>query len=187
MPTDLVPQPPEEYSQMEVNNSQIITESLDNKHFLFKGAKIRNTDWVLGLVLYTGSDTKIQQNGSKVRNKMSTLEKKIHKIIIILFLFQLLLALIATIIRMLNKRNKGNFSYVKKNNSFLGHKFFGKYMNNIANKRLDDNNFVVYMKYFILMTKLIPIGFIVNLETIRIVQGILLWQNHQLKDTKRNM
>ena len=34
-------------------------ESLESKHFLFKGAKIKNTDWVLGLVLYTGTDTKI--------------------------------------------------------------------------------------------------------------------------------
>jgi magnesium-transporting ATPase (P-type) len=50
------------------------TQSVENKNFIFKGSKIRNTSWVLGMVLYTGKDTKILQNGLRVRNKVSHLE-----------------------------------------------------------------------------------------------------------------
>ena len=37
------------------------------------------------------------------------------------------------------------------------------------------------------MSKIIPIGFIVNLETVRMFQQVLMLINHQLKDFKRNM
>jgi magnesium-transporting ATPase (P-type) len=69
------------FSKLQVQKKQ----SLENKNFLFKGSKLRNTEWVLGIVLYTGIDTKIQQNGTSVRNKISILEKKISWTIMVLF------------------------------------------------------------------------------------------------------
>lgn len=33
---------------------------IDGMNFLFKGARIKNTDWVLGLAVYSGKDTKMQ-------------------------------------------------------------------------------------------------------------------------------
>jgi len=56
------------------------------KNFLFKGAMIRNVKWVLGMVAYTGTDTKIQQNGAEARFKISSVERKLHKMIVVLFL-----------------------------------------------------------------------------------------------------
>lgn len=75
-------------NQLEFNSQENAKmQSIDNINFLFKGAKIKNTDWVLGLVLYTGTDTKIQQNGTNAKNKISHLEKRIHITILILFIF----------------------------------------------------------------------------------------------------
>lgn len=78
---------------------QLSKQSLDTKNFIFKGSKIRNTTWILGIVLYTGTDTKIQQNSLRVRNKVSHLEQRMSIIIISLFGFQLVLALIPIIWR----------------------------------------------------------------------------------------
>lgn len=44
--------------------------------------------------MYTGTDTKIQQNSLRVRNKVSHLEQRMSIIIISLFGFQLILAII---------------------------------------------------------------------------------------------
>jgi len=39
------------------------------KQFLLKGANLKNSDWIVGLVAYTGRDTKIMLNSQKSRNK----------------------------------------------------------------------------------------------------------------------
>ena len=38
------------------------TYGLDINNFLLKGANLKNTEWVVGLVMYTGKDTKIMLN-----------------------------------------------------------------------------------------------------------------------------
>ena len=51
------------------------TVNLTHGQFLHKGATLRNSDRVLGLVVYTGVETKLSLNLSKYRFKMSQLEK----------------------------------------------------------------------------------------------------------------
>ena len=53
--------------------------SLSIKNFLFKGTLLKNTSYIIGVVIYSGSDTKIQQNGATFRSKVSRVEKKMHK------------------------------------------------------------------------------------------------------------
>jgi phospholipid-transporting ATPase len=36
--------------------------TLSEKQLLLKGASLQNTDWVIGLVVYTGEETKIMMN-----------------------------------------------------------------------------------------------------------------------------
>jgi magnesium-transporting ATPase (P-type) len=40
------------------------TIPLTIKNFIFKGTKIRNVQWVAGIIVYTGPHTKIQMNGA---------------------------------------------------------------------------------------------------------------------------
>ena len=35
---------------------------LDAKNLLLKGAKLRNTDWIIGIVIYTGHNCKLMKN-----------------------------------------------------------------------------------------------------------------------------
>jgi magnesium-transporting ATPase (P-type) len=43
----------------------------DNKQFLYRGSKLKNTSWVWGLVVYTGQCTKIMLNSKHFTNKIS--------------------------------------------------------------------------------------------------------------------
>ena len=56
-----------------------------------KGAKLRNTNHVYGVAVYTGVDTKIFLNQQQVPSKFSTVEQKLNKMIVIVFLVQALL------------------------------------------------------------------------------------------------
>lgn len=55
------------------------THSLDHNSLLLRGTSLRNTDWVYGLVIYTGHDTRIMMNSSKARTKFSKLEVQTNK------------------------------------------------------------------------------------------------------------
>lgn len=63
-----------------------------------KGSKLKNTDWVVGLVIYTGNDTKLMMNSQKVRNKQSKMERKMNRLVMyIVFAQACLCALIVLI------------------------------------------------------------------------------------------
>ena len=70
--------------------------SLSHENFLLRGSSLRNTDWVLGVVTYTGHDTRIMRNSVSSKQKFSKLEKLITKSIIIIFLIECLLVFVAS-------------------------------------------------------------------------------------------
>lgn len=65
------------------------TSALSNEQFLLRGSSLKNTDWIAGLVVYTGHQTKIMLNSSKSRAKVSSLEAYMNREIIYIFLLQL--------------------------------------------------------------------------------------------------
>ena len=87
----VVCEPPNDYLyKFEGNITFNMTEetySLDHNQLLIRGSSLKNTEWVYGLVVYTGHETKIMQNSSKSRTKFSRLEIATNKQIILVFLF----------------------------------------------------------------------------------------------------
>ena len=65
-------------------------ESIRAKNVLLRGCVLRNTDFVIGIVLNTGHDTKIMMSSTSTPSKTSTLEteaaKQIKRIIILLLI-----------------------------------------------------------------------------------------------------
>lgn len=145
---------------------------IGTKNFLFKGAMIRNVDWTLGVVLYTGTDTKIQQNGSEGRYKISTMESKLHMMIVMLFGLQVLLAIIAVIVK----------AIMDSATTFE----FDVYLQDRGSSD-NDTLLFVFIRYFILLNSLIPISLIVNLELVRLTQAYFMKNNIELKNSERNM
>lgn len=48
---------------------------VDQSNLLLRGARLRNTKWALGVVAYTGRESKIAQNARSVPSKQSNLDK----------------------------------------------------------------------------------------------------------------
>ena len=70
------------------------TFSLDHNNLLLRGTSLKNTDWVYGLVVYSGHDTRIMKNQCKTRTKFSKVEVQTNKQIILIFMFQILICII---------------------------------------------------------------------------------------------
>lgn len=67
------------------------------RNMVLRGCSLRNTHWMLGLVVYTGFDTKVMKKSGGARSKMSQVEKTMNMCIKVIFGAQFVLCTIATI------------------------------------------------------------------------------------------
>jgi phospholipid-translocating P-type ATPase (flippase) len=72
---------------------------LDERHMVLRGCKIKNVKWCLGVVIYTGKESKIMMNSqAKIGRKLSHLERDLSKFTGVMFSWQAILCLIAAIV-----------------------------------------------------------------------------------------
>lgn len=124
---------------------------------LLRGAHLRNTQWIFGLVVYTGHDSKLMQNSTAAPIKRSNVDHTTN--IQILFLFGLLLglALCSTIgFKIWTDSHKESHWY-------LG--YSGKKAQNLG---------MSFLTFIILYNNLIPISLTVTLEVVKFIQAIFI-------------
>lgn len=80
---------------MEIENKDI---SLGPENVLLRGSMLRNTKAVIGIVIFTGHETKVMLNAAQASPKWSNLESKTNLAILIVLGFQLFISIIAAII-----------------------------------------------------------------------------------------
>jgi len=80
-----------EFNGIVENLSKKEEHSLEITNIIKKGSSLKNTEFVIGLVIYTGHDTKLMMNQIKGKRKYSDLENKMYKNIIMIFIFLVLL------------------------------------------------------------------------------------------------
>ena len=64
-----------------------VNYEITNKEFILKGSILRNTNWIVGVIVYTGMNNKIILNSKKPRTKISKVEKKMNFYLIYIFIF----------------------------------------------------------------------------------------------------
>jgi phospholipid-transporting ATPase len=85
------------YSNVTPSNPNEGNIGLGPKNILLRGCSIRNTKEIIGLVLYTGRDTKLMQKGGFKTVKFSNLERVVNRCIIVVIISQVVLSIISTI------------------------------------------------------------------------------------------
>lgn len=84
-------------------------EAVTINDMLLRGCSLRNTKWVIGIVVFTGSDTKIMLNGGDTPSKRSKIEKETNFNVVMNFFVLTALCLCAAI--------ANGFYYVTSNTS----------------------------------------------------------------------
>jgi phospholipid-translocating P-type ATPase (flippase) len=134
---------------------------VDKKNFLYKGTTLKDTDWAIGCVVYTGRETKIIMNINKSSGKVSHLEKLINKLMILIFLIQLLLSIIAA-------AASSFFYYYTFNKNLQTYIIFEDNFNSIY------SGIFSFFSYLLLLNTMIPISLIVTLELVKYGQAIFM-------------
>ena len=69
-------------------------EPLSMKQLLLRGCVLKNTDWVYGVCVYTGVESKIVMNSKKAPTKSSNIQKSMNKILASVFFLQILICFV---------------------------------------------------------------------------------------------
>ena len=141
---------------------------LDAKQLLLKGAKLKNTRWIIGIVVYTGHNCKLMKNAKEPKTKFSSVETLMNKGLVIIFIVQAILCLLSAILR-------GTFYYANKLNlaNTEDNLSFGYSEHNYALE-----SFLNFFTYLLLLNTLIPISLIITLEVVKLIQGLFMRSDH---------
>ncbi|KAI7826157.1 hypothetical protein BC939DRAFT_395524 [Gamsiella multidivaricata] len=130
---------------------------LDPTQVLLRGAQLRNTNWIYGVVIFTGHESKLMRNASATPIKRTSVEKMTN--VQIIFLFGILLAMsVASAIgnMVLTNRNIAQLSYIEAMPSSWSD--FG----------------LNILTFLILYNNLIPISLMVTMEVVKFWQAQLI-------------
>uniref|UniRef100_A0A667WYK5 Phospholipid-transporting ATPase n=1 Tax=Myripristis murdjan TaxID=586833 RepID=A0A667WYK5_9TELE len=133
------------------------TVPLGPDQILLRGAQLRNTQWVHGIVVYTGHDTKLMQNSTRPPLKLSNVERITNFQILVLFGCLLAISLVCSIGQTIWKYQYGNAAWYMDLN-YGGAANFG----------------LNFLTFIILFNNLIPISLLVTLEVIKFVQAFFI-------------
>jgi len=151
---------------------------LDQNCLLLRGSSLKNTDWVYGLVVYTGHETRVMMNSSSSRIKFSNLELNMNKQIIMLFFFQVFICLIgATMSEFLTAElGPAHNDYLR----VLGGSKDPK--QNPALKAL-----LKFGTWMLLFANLVPISLIVSMELVKFFQAQFIQWDITIYDRPRDL
>ncbi|OMJ78487.1 hypothetical protein SteCoe_21684 [Stentor coeruleus] len=134
---------------------------LGTEQFLLRGSSLRNTEWIIGIVVYSGHETKIMLNSSKSQNKFSFLEARMNDEIINIFILQVTICLFCALFYVIW------FSHTSSDTE--------QYL------ELDEHTesrlvvfILIFFTWMLIFTNFVPISLIVTLEMVKFVQGIFI-------------
>uniref|UniRef100_A0A8D2KEU2 Phospholipid-transporting ATPase n=1 Tax=Urocitellus parryii TaxID=9999 RepID=A0A8D2KEU2_UROPR len=124
--------------------------SVGPDQMLLRGTQLKNTQWIIGVVIYTGFETKLMQNSVKSPLKRSQVEKVTNMQILILLL--LLFGISAV--------------------SCVGATIWNKIPWYVSLHRITPHNHVFDILVFIILYhNLVPISLLLTLETVKFIQA----------------
>lgn len=125
---------------------------LDSYNLLLRGCSLRNVHEVIAICCYTGSDTKLVLNSAKFEPKKSKLMSEVDKIVIEIFIWQVIIALVCSL-----------FNSILENSYKEVTKFIPM-----------SNYWITTLTWWLLMTYFVPISLMVTMEMVKLFQGSIL-------------
>ncbi|CCG80792.2 putative Phospholipid-transporting ATPase, partial [Taphrina deformans PYCC 5710] len=131
---------------------------LSPDQLLLRGAQLRNTQWVYGIVIFTGHETKLMRNATATPIKTTAVEKMVNIQIIFLFLILIVLSVISSAGALILNSVKGSeLTYL-----------------DIGSTNRISQFFQNLLTYWILYSNLVPISLFVTVELCKFIQAQLI-------------
>ncbi|KAJ0779086.1 putative P-type phospholipid transporter [Helianthus annuus] len=146
---------------------------LDPAQLLLRDSKLRNTEFVYGVVVFTGNDTKVMQNTTQSPSKRSKIELQMDKIIYLLFGLLIFISIVSA----------SGFGLAVRNTI----RSWWYLVPEIPGEDFDINNFVAsglrhLVTALMLYGYLVPISLYVSIEAVKILQARFINNDLHLYD-----
>nr|BAJ86425.1 predicted protein [Hordeum vulgare subsp. vulgare] len=142
---------------------------LSPQQLLLRDSKLRNTEYVYGVVVFTGHDTKVMQNATSAPSKRSKIEKKMDEAIYVLMSMLVLISVIGSVV----------FGLATKHDLVDGRMKRWYLRPDEPDKLYDPNNPAVsaalhFFTAMILYGYFIPISLYVSIELVKLLQALFI-------------
>nr|XP_043639863.1 probable phospholipid-transporting ATPase 4 [Erigeron canadensis] len=149
---------------------------LSSSQLLLRDSKLQNTDYVYGVAIFTGRDTKVVRNSMKSPSKRSRIERKMDHVIYVLFFMLLLISLISSV---------GSVMFTDKKHTAKDWWYLR--LKEETDGSFDPDNplvsgFLQFLRALILYGYLIPISLYVSIEVVKFLQAMLINNDQHLFD-----
>ncbi|GAW03664.1 phospholipid-translocating P-type ATPase [Lentinula edodes] len=137
--------------------------SADMSNILLRGTVLRNTSWVIGVVLFTGEDTKIVQNSGGTPSKQSKVERQMNpQVILNLILLAMMATACAIVDSVLEKRDyPGGAPWL--------------YDDNTSGDNPSINGLITWAFALITFQNIVPISLYISIEAVRTCQAAFIY------------
>lgn len=140
-----------------------MVEPIGIGNLLLRGSSLKNTEWVLGVVVFTGRETKIMLNSGITPSKRARMAKDLNWNVIYNFIILFFMCLVSGIIQ--------GVTWAQGNNSLD----FFEFGSIGGSPPLD--GFVTFWSAVILFQNLVPISLYISLEIIRSCQAFFIYSD----------
>ncbi|KUI74548.1 Phospholipid-transporting ATPase DNF1 [Cytospora mali] len=145
---------------------QEMSEPITIDNILLRGCNLRNTEWVLGIVVFTGHDTKIMMNAGITPTKRARIARELNFNVVCNFVILFIMCLIAAIV---------NGIYWAKTDVSLFYFDFGS-----IGSTASMTGFITFWAALIVFQNLVPISLYISLEIVRTLQAIFIYSDVEM-------
>lgn len=146
------------YMSTTFNNRPVL---MNMKQLLLRGTTLRNTDWIIGFVVYTGHLTKVMLNAKKPPSKTSNVLRIMNKMLYSVFAFQFILIAFYSV-----------FGFLWQDANAESHYYIGE--DEIDTWYKPGHWVKRFLIFLVAYSHLIPISLYVALEVLKLFEGVLI-------------
>ncbi|GMH10042.1 hypothetical protein Nepgr_011883 [Nepenthes gracilis] len=159
---------------------------LSQSNIILRGCQLKNTDWVIGVVVYTGQETKAMLNSAASPAKRSKLEGYMNRETLWLSIFLLVMCSIVSLGMGLwlerHKKQLDTLPYYRKRYYTEGRKYGKRY----KYYGIAMETFFSFLSSIIVFQIMIPISLYITMELVRLGQSYFMIGDKHMYDSSTN-
>lgn len=140
-----------------------MAEAISINNLLLRGCSLKNTEWALGIVVFTGNESKIMLNAGITPSKRARMARELNWNVIYNFIILFFMCLVSGIIQ--------GVTWAEGTNSLD----FFEFGSIGGSPPLD--GFITFWSAVILFQNLVPISLYITLEIVRSIQAFFIWSD----------
>ncbi|KAG6908584.1 hypothetical protein DXG01_004071 [Tephrocybe rancida] len=144
------------------------THPIDMQMTLLRGTVLRNTAWVIGIVMYTGEDTRIVMNSGRTPSKRSKVERQMNPQVFINLIILAIMAIVCGIV-----------------DSVLEHRDYPLsapwlFLDNQSDDNPSINGLITWAYALITFQNIVPISLYISIEFVRTCQAAWIYFDSEI-------